>query len=493
MQFFVRSGKPENQKTDCAVIPWFDARSQQASFKALDKACGGVIAAAAKQGDLRSKPGQITMLTVPGKGPCRRILVAGSGKKKDYSRKVHRKATAAAAAAIAQTGAKSVISYLPVTSADQGQAIALDTVAAVEQSIYRFDSLKSKSHRQKKPALARFGIGLPDRSLQVTVRTTAQRAQTVAAGIRLAKDLGNMPSNVCTPRYLASVARKIANRSKKASARILGPAEMKRLGMGALLSVTAGANEPARLIVIQYRGAKAGSKPVVLVGKGITFDTGGISLKPGQGMDEMKFDMCGAASVLGTMQAVIDLGISRNVTAIVPTCVNMPDGKATNPGDIVTTMSGQTVEILNTDAEGRLILCDALTYARRFKPDTVIDVATLTGACVVALGPHVTGLMTENDSLAKRLLVAGEQAGDPAWRLPLMTEYGEGLASNFADFANVAGRDGGASIAASFLSRFTKDLRWAHLDIAGTAWKSGKEKGATGRPVGLLVQFLLDS
>ena len=498
MQYFVRSQKPQNQKTDCAIIPWFEAQKAPTDFKALDKVCGHVIRDAAKRGDLSGKLGSNTLLVGAADGPCKRLLVVGCGQSATFDRKAFSKVTGIAVSALVKTGTKNAVSYLAqgIKFDSKGQAataLAMDTVAAVEQASYRFDILKSRQYRKKLPALKRFGIAVAQSRAKNAVTAALPQAQAIAAGTRLARDLGNMPSNLCTPRYLASVARKIAAKSKKASAKILTPAEIKRLGMGALLSVTAGATEPARLIVIQYRGGSAKSKPTVVVGKGITFDTGGISIKPSGGMDEMKFDMCGAAGVLGTMEAAIELGIKKNVVAIVPACVNMPDGNATNPGDIVTTMSGQTVEILNTDAEGRLILCDALTYARRFKPDTVIDVATLTGACVVALGPHVSGLMSEDDELAAELLEAGKLAGDPAWRLPLMAEYGEGLASNFADFANVAGREGGASIAASFLARFTKDLRWAHLDVAGTAWKSGKEKGATGRPVGLLVQYLLDS
>jgi leucyl aminopeptidase len=275
-------------------------------------------------------------------------------------------------------------------------------------------------------------------------------------------------------------------------ATILSEAQMKKLGMGALLSVTAGADEPAKLIVLNYRG-KPGGRTVALVGKGVTFDSGGVSLKPPPGMDEMKFDMGGAAGVLGTMAAIGRLQPAINVVAIVPACENMPSGRATRPGDVVRSMSGKTVEILNTDAEGRLILCDALTYSRRFKPHVVIDVATLTGACVIALGHHISGLMTENDDLAKALLNAGTKSEDPAWRLPLGEEYDRSLKSNFADFANVGSREGGAIVAGCFLARFTEGLQWAHLDVAGTAWRTGSEKGATGRPVPLLVQYLLDS
>lgn len=492
MQYFVKSSKPENIRTDCAIVPWFEDSGLDSRFKQLDQACGKVLNAAKKRGDISGRAGQVVLLPVATGAPARRILVIGCGKKERYNRKTLRKAVTAATSALLQTAARSACALLPAGD-DNQEALSLDMVAAVEDAVYRFDSLKSKKLKAEKIRLTRFVIACEDAGARNAAKRTLEQARAVAEGARLARDLGNMPSNLCTPRYLASIGRKIAGRSKKATASVLTPAQMKRLGMGALLSVTAGATEPARLIVIQYRGAASKQAPVVLVGKGITFDTGGISLKPGAGMDEMKFDMCGAAGVLGTMQAVIDLGIRKNVVALVPACVNMPDGKATNPGDIVTTMSGQTVEILNTDAEGRLILCDALTYARRFKPATVIDVATLTGACVVALGPHLSGLMSEDEALAEELMQAGRAAGDEAWRLPLSDEYGEGLKSNFADFANVAGREGGASIAASYLSRFTDGLRWAHLDIAGTAWKSGKDKGATGRPVGLLTQYLLNA
>ncbi|HEU5398622.1 MAG TPA: leucyl aminopeptidase, partial [Gammaproteobacteria bacterium] len=295
----------------------------------------------------------------------------------------------------------------------------------------------------------------------------------------------------CTPSYLADEAKRLA-KSGKLKVTVLEPAQMKKLGMGALLAVARGSRQPPKLIVMEYHGGPKGQKPRVLVGKGITFDTGGISIKPAAAMDEMKFDMCGAASVFGTLKAVMALGLKMNVVGIVPTCENMPGGDASRPGDIVTTLSGQTVEILNTDAEGRLILCDALSYAERFKPETIVDMATLTGACVIALGNVVSGLFGNNERLVQSLKQAGEKADDRAWQLPLYDEYQEGLKSNFADFANVAGREGGAITAASFLARFTKNMTWAHLDIAGTAWKGGGEKGATGRPVPLLVQYLLD-
>jgi leucyl aminopeptidase len=306
----------------------------------------------------------------------------------------------------------------------------------------------------------------------------------------LARDLGNLPPNVCTPAYLARTAQQLAKQHAKLRTRVLGETEIKRLGMHSFLSVTAGTTLPAKLIVMQYKGT-TGQKPIVLVGKGITFDAGGISLKPGPGMDEMKFDMCGAASVIATIATIASLKLPINVVTIVPTCENLPSGTATRPGDIITSMSGQTIEVLNTDAEGRLILCDALTYAKRFHPDTMIDVATLTGACIIALGHHMTAVMSNSDELGDAITAAGVAADDRGWRMPLADEYTKQLHSNFADFANVGGRDGGAITAACFLSKFVDDCDWAHLDIAGIAHRSGAEKGATGRPVPMLTEYLL--
>jgi leucyl aminopeptidase len=318
----------------------------------------------------------------------------------------------------------------------------------------------------------------------------AKHGDGIVGGVSFARDLGNLPPNVCTPTYLARAAQKLAKGNGKLTTRILNESDMKRLGMHSLLSVTAGSSEPAKMIVMQYKNGGR-SKPIVLVGKGVTFDSGGISLKPGPAMDEMKFDMCGAAGVLGTMATVAALELPVNLNVVVPAVENLPGSKATVPGDIVKSMSGQTIEILNTDAEGRLILCDALTYSRRFKPDVIIDVATLTGACVIALGQHHSGVMSYDDGLADEIVKAGVHASDRAWRLPLSEEYSEQLKSNFADFANVGGRDGGAITAGCFLGKFTDGLKWAHLDIAGTAWKSGQKKGATGRPVPLLSELIL--
>ncbi len=308
----------------------------------------------------------------------------------------------------------------------------------------------------------------------------------------LAKTLGNLPGNVCTPTYLATKALGLGKAHKSIKTTVLEEKDLQKLGMGSFLSVTQGSEQPAKLIALEYHGTDKKHKPIVLVGKGITFDSGGISLKPGAEMDEMKYDMCGAASVLGTIQAIAEMGLKLNVVGVIPTCENLPSGRATKPGDIVTSMSGQTIEILNTDAEGRLILCDALTYSKKFDPDTVIDIATLTGACVIALGHVASGMFSNEDKLAKELLEAGEQAHDRVWQLPLWDDYQPLLDSNFADMQNIGGRAGGTITAACFLARFTKEYRWAHLDIAGTAWKSGKEKGATGRPVPLLTQYLVN-
>jgi leucyl aminopeptidase len=325
-----------------------------------------------------------------------------------------------------------------------------------------------------------------------TAKMAVEIGTAIGKGVATARDLGNLPGNICTPTYLADTAQKNAKRYSDMNVKILKQDDIEKLGMGALLSVAKGSRQPPRLIVINYDGGKKGDKPVVLVGKGITFDSGGISIKSSASMDEMKFDMCGAASVLGTMVTVGELKLPINVVGIVPSCENMPDGAANKPGDIVTSMSGQTIEVLNTDAEGRLILCDALTYSERYKPRAVIDIATLTGACVIALGKHPSGLLSNDDTLAEKLRNAGQRSGDRVWQLPLWEEYQDQLKSNFADMANIGGREAGTITAACFLSRFAEKLKWAHLDIAGTAWESGDNKGATGRPVPLLSQYLLD-
>jgi leucyl aminopeptidase len=368
----------------------------------------------------------------------------------------------------------------------QQKAAALAEVAL--DATYKVNAIKAKSvepHPLKQLLL------LVDKADTDAAEAGAKQGHGLGQGVALAKDLGNLPPNICTPTYLGKQAEKLA-KDYGFKVEVLDQAAIEKLNMGSFLGVTRGSEEPPRFIVLQHLQGKKSQKPVVLVGKGITFDTGGISLKPGADMDEMKYDMCGAASVLGVFKAIGELKLPLNVVGLIPTCENMPSGRATKPGDILTSMSGQTIEVLNTDAEGRLILCDALTYAERFEPAAVIDIATLTGACVIALGHHVSGLFANNDGLAKALLAAGEQANDRAWQMPLWDDYQGQLDSNFADMANIGGRAAGSITAACFLSRFAKKYDWAHLDIAGTAWKSGKEKGGTGRPVPLLVTYLLE-
>ena len=394
-----------------------------------------------------------------------------------------RKAVAAGVAAL-RAGAASAVT---VCFAQQPQAVYAATLALVEAA-YSYQTTKSRPDPKKKvPALKNALIGVPSAAV---ARADFERALGTAQGVALAREWANRPANHATPTLLAGAARQLAKRPG-IDCQVLGPKDVAKLGMGAFQAVAQGSAEELRFIVLRYSGAGKSAAPVVLVGKGITFDTGGISIKPAPDMDQMKFDMGGAASVLGVFRALADLKPALNVIGLIPACENMPDGRAVKPGDVVSSLSGQTIEILNTDAEGRLVLCDALTYAERFKPRAVIDIATLTGACVVALGEVRSGLFAADEALGQALQTAGERALDPCWRMPLDDEYAEGLKTNFADVANVAGRFGGAITAAKFLQRFAKAYPWAHLDIAGTAWKQGANKGATGRPVGLLVEYLL--
>lgn len=360
---------------------------------------------------------------------------------------------------------------------------------AVADATYVFRHTKPSA--PKAGALKKVSLLCVDAEL-TAVKQGLTLGEALAHGVTLARELGNLPGNYCTPSHLAHEARQLAKAHKHIKVEVLERPALEKLKMGSFLSVTNGSAQPPKFIVLRYQGAAVSQAPLVLVGKGITFDTGGISLKPGAGMDEMKYDMGGAASVLGTFRTIAALQPKVNLVGLIPTCENMPSGTATKPGDVVTSMSGQTIEVLNTDAEGRLILCDALTYAERFKPAAVVDIATLTGACVIALGHQHSGLFSADDELAQALLGAGQESLDTAWRMPLDEEYGESLKSNFADLGNVGGREGGAITAAVFLSKFTKAYRWAHLDIAGSAWKSGAAKGGTGRPVGLLTQFILN-
>jgi leucyl aminopeptidase len=433
-----------------------------------------------KSGELEVGVGkQLVVLACPAV-VARRLVLVRVG---DGSAPSVRKGLLAAFAGLKQAAVKHAVVFLGLPGVNEAAVRA--AVVATADATYRYTTTHSKP---KSRQLDRVTVAMPHSE---RAQRLVAEGQALVNGIELAKEWANRPANHATPTLLAQAAEKLG-KHPRVKVDVLGPKEVAKLGMGAFMAVAQGSSEPLRFVVIRYQGGAKEQPPVVLVGKGITFDTGGISIKPAAEMDEMKFDMGGAASVLGTLQAVAELQPAINVVGIIPSCENMPDGRAVKPGDVVTSMSGQTIEILNTDAEGRLILCDALTYAARLNPASVIDVATLTGACVVALGAVRTGLFSADDALATKLSSAGEQAQDLCWRMPLDDEYAEGLKSNFADMGNVAGRSGGAISAAKFLQKFTANLRWAHLDIAGTAWKSGAAKGATGRPVSLLVQYVLN-
>lgn len=499
MNHAIKSGSPQKQRTSCVLVAIHQGSGLSPAAAELDEVSGGRLSALLGRGDLEGKPGQCAMLyELPGVA-AERVMLVGCGKAGELTERAYRKALDAAMSALCASGATDALSYL--TEVSPGKR-GLDWcvrqgVEAAEAAVYQFDRLKS----QKAPArhLRRFAQAVPSRKEQAAAERALAEGQAIASGVCLARDLGNLAPNICTPTYLAREARAMARKHKSLSVKVLGEKEMSQLGMGALLAVARGSRQAPQLIALEYRGAPRGRgrgakapAPIALVGKGVTFDSGGISIKPSADMDEMKYDMCGAASVLGATLAAAEMGLPIDVVCLVPAVENLPGGNATKPGDVVTTLSGQTVEILNTDAEGRLILCDTLTYAQRYKPAAVVDVATLTGACVIALGKHATGLFSNDQGLADELLAAGRDALDPAWQLPLWDEYQPQLDSNFADMANIGGRDGGAVTAACFLSRYAKAFQWAHLDIAGTAWHSGKAKGGTGRPVPLLVQFLLD-
>jgi leucyl aminopeptidase len=492
MEYTLKRGDLAKQKTACLIVGVYAGRELSEPAAALDKASNGQLQRILKKGDFEGKSGQTLLLyDLPGMA-CERVLLVGAGVSKEFDLPALRKATAAAIGLLNDAHpleAITTLSLLPIADASLYRTLR-ETILASEEGLYRFDQCKSEVKKPKRP-LKRMGLFIGTRRRSRITDKAISHGLAMANGSALAKELGNLPGNICTPTYLAGRARALGRRSRKLKVQVLGERQMKELGMGALLSVSRGSSQPAKLIIMDYRGGKVGEKPVVLVGKGLTFDAGGISIKPSAAMDEMKYDMCGGASVLGTMAACVEMSLGINVIGIVPSSENLPDGNANKPGDIVTSMSGKTIEVLNTDAEGRLILCDALSYAERFKPAAVIDIATLTGACIVALGSHASGLLSNDEELADEVLDAGKESGDRAWRLPLWDDYQSQLDSNFADIANIGGKGAGTITAACFLSRFTDKYRWAHLDIAGTAWKSGSEKGATGRPVGLLTQFLL--
>ncbi|PAU65084.1 leucyl aminopeptidase [Pseudomonas sp. PIC25] len=492
MEFLVKSARPETLKTATLVLAVGEGRKLGETAKAVDAASGGAISTLLKRGDIAGKLGQTLLLHSVPALKTERVLLVGCGKERELSDRQYRKVIGAAQSALKGLGGKDAVitlHELPVKGRDlYGKARLL--VEGLIDGGYVFDRFKSQ---KADPRALKTVTLTADKNSQADVERAATHARAIAAGMALTRDLGNLPPNLCHPSFMAEEAKNLAKTYKGLKVEVLDEKKLKELGMGAFLAVGQGSVQPPRLVVLQYNGGKKDEKPYALVGKGITFDTGGISIKPSANMDEMKYDMCGAASVLGTFRAVLELQLPINLVGLLACAENMPSGHATRPGDIVTTLSGQTVEILNTDAEGRLVLCDTLTYAERFKPQAVVDIATLTGACIVALGSNVCGLMGNNDGLIKQLLKASESADDRAWQLPLFEDYHELLESPFADVANIGGPKAGTITAGCFLSRFAKNYHWAHLDIAGTAWISGgKDKNATGRPVPLLTQYLLD-
>jgi leucyl aminopeptidase len=496
MDFSIKAFDTKNTltaaKSGCIAVAVFENKKLSEAAKALD--LNGEIAAAVKSGDISGKAGTTLLLRGVAGVSAARVLLVGMGADDAVSEKSFASAVSSALKAFSTLGAQDAIIAFPlenVKERDLAWAIRSIVVAANEAE-FRTDAQKSK--KDPVPAgVRKLALAVPAATAQV--KAVLAQAQAIANGMNLTKELGNLSPNVCTPTYLANTAKKLAA-DYGFDVEVLERKQLEALKMGSFLSVTRGSEEPPKFIVLKHNGGKKNEAPVVLIGKGITFDSGGISLKPGPGMDEMKYDMGGAGSVLGTFRAIGEMNIKLNVVGIVAACENMPSGRATKPGDIVTAMNGTTIEILNTDAEGRLVLADALTYAERFKPAAVVNVATLTGACIVALGHHNSGLFTRHDdihnALADELMDAGKQTGDTAWRLPIGEQYNEQLKSNFADLANIGTPGGASCTAAAFLENFTRNYTWAHLDIAGTAWKSGAAKGATGRPVPLLTTFLLN-
>jgi leucyl aminopeptidase len=491
MEFTIKSGSPEKQRSACVVVGVFDNRKPSLSAELIDRASGGYISEIIRRGDMEGKLGSTLLLHNVRGTLADRVLLVGLGKERDFREREFRTAMRATVQLLNETGSYEAVIYLTeekVKRREVAWRVEHAVVVAME-AVYRFDEMKSQPAEVRRP-LRKLTLSVPQRSDLAAGEAAAARGLAIAHGMNLTRDLGNLPGNICTPSYLAERAQTLA-KEFGFGCQILDRAQLEELKMGSFLAVTAGSDQPPKFIVLEYNGAGKKQKPVVLVGKGITFDSGGISLKPGLDMDHMKYDMCGAGSVLGTFRTIAELKSKVNMVGLIAACENMPSGRAVKPGDIVRSMSGQTIEVLNTDAEGRLILCDALTYAERYEPAAVVDIATLTGAMVVSLGHVALGVFSNNDSLGRALVNAGEEAFDRAWQMPVWEEYHEALNSNFADFANIGNRAGGSITAACFLSKFAKKYDWAHLDIAGVAWKEGKEKGATGRPVPLLATWVL--
>lgn len=484
MQYsFQTTANAANVNSDCVIVGVDSNKQLSSAAQQIDQASEQAISKHLELGDFSGKQGSTALLYQVTGIQAKRVLLVGTGEgelsTEDIASLSHK-----AASTLKNANIEQATSFL--TDGTSANAVR-QSVVAIDDVMYRFDQFKSDAADEA--SLSQWIIAQTD---DAELSEAVAQGQAIAAGMQLTRDLANSPGNVCTPTYLTQVAQELANSSEQVELTVLGEAEMEAMGMGSFMSVSRGSEQEGQLIVLQYNGGKAEDAPVALVGKGITFDTGGISLKPGARMDEMKYDMGGAASVLGTFKALLEMQLPLNMVVVVAAAENMPSGIATKPGDIVTSLSGKTIEVLNTDAEGRLVLCDALTYVERFEPAAVVDVATLTGACITALGHHTSGLLSNDDALANDLLAAGEQAADEAWRLPMNKKYDKQLQSNFADMANIGGPAAGTITAACFLARFAEKFAWAHLDIAGTAWQSGAQKGATARPVPLLTQFLLN-
>ncbi|WOH37212.1 leucyl aminopeptidase [Thalassotalea fonticola] len=493
MEFSVKSGSPEKQRSACIVVGVYEPRRLSAVAEQLDEISGGYISNLLRRGDLEGKSGQMLLLHQVPNILSERVLLVGCGKERELDERQYRQIISKTISTLNETGSMEAVCFLSelhVKGRDTYWKVR-QAVEATQDCLYSFNSLKTRKEEARRP-LRKIVFNVPTRRELPMGERAISHGLGIAAGITVCKDVANLPPNICNPAYLAKQAEELATNNDKVSTHVVNEAEMESLGMGSYLAVGRGSVNESLMSVITYNGAGDDSKPIVLVGKGLTFDSGGISLKPGEAMDEMKYDMGGAAGVLGAMNSLVQLDLPINVIGVLAGCENMPDANAYRPGDVLTTMSGQTVEVLNTDAEGRLVLCDALTYVERFEPELVVDVATLTGACVIALGAHATGLLSSHNPLAHELLNASDQSGDRAWRLPLWDDYADQLDSPFADFTNLGGRAAGTITAAVFLSKFTKKYHWAHLDIAGTAWRSGANKGSTGRPVSMLTQFLLN-
>ncbi len=491
MTISAKNNKFETLASKCLVVGVYSGRKAKLSPAAegLDKASRKHLSEIVAKGDISGEAGSTLMLYDVKYLRAERVLVVGLGAEKEVNALALRKAGDAVARACNTAGIKAAdISLFDRNYDDMGvRRMVRNVTEAIVLANYRYD--ETKSGRKKPASLKTVSMQVEEDSL-ADGKAGVSDGMAIGEGMNLARELGNLPGNICTPTYLAGQAKELQE-SLPIKTKVLSEADMKKLGMGSLLSVSRGSREEAKLIIMEYSGGKKGDAPVVLVGKGLTFDAGGISIKPAGGMDEMKFDMCGAASVIGTMAAIARMKLPINLNVVVPAVENMPSSTATKPGDIVKSMSGQTIEVLNTDAEGRLILCDALTYSKRFKPEAIIDVATLTGACVIALGHHRCAIYANNDELQNELHGAGKTAEDLGWPMPMGDQYAAQLKSNFADMANIGGAGGGSVTAACFLGKYTDGMNWAHLDIAGVAWKSGAQKGATGRPVSLLSEFLL--